>query len=60
MDTFGIAGWLYHQPILHQKTMTQLELPAAGKALGVGVIELCSAFFPSQSAALIACRSSLR
>jgi sugar phosphate isomerase/epimerase len=53
MDAFGIAGWLYHQPILHQKTMTQLDLPAASRQAGVDIVELCSAFFPSQTAAYL-------
>lgn len=50
MDTFGIAGFLYHRPILHDKTMTMLELPAATRATGTNVLELCSVFFESQSA----------
>jgi sugar phosphate isomerase/epimerase len=48
MTEFGIAGWLYHRSILFEKTMPQLDLPAACKALGVGTIELVSSFFPSQ------------
>lgn len=48
MNEIGIAGWLFHRSILHDKTMTQLELPAACKALGVESIELVSSFFPSQ------------
>lgn len=50
MNEFGIAGYLYHQPILHDKTMTMLELPAATKATGTNILELCSVFFESQDA----------
>ena len=50
MNSFGIAGWLFHRSILFDKTMTQLEMPAACKALGVETIELVSSFFPSQDA----------
>jgi len=53
MQQFGIAGYLYHRPILHDKTMTMLELPAATRAAGVEVLELCSVFFESQSAAYL-------
>lgn len=50
VNEFGIAGWFFHQPILREKTMELVELPAASKAAGVEVVELCSAFFPSQTA----------
>lgn len=50
MNEFGIAGYLYHRPILHDKTMTMLELPAATRATGTNILELCSLFFESQSA----------
>jgi sugar phosphate isomerase/epimerase len=48
MTDFGIAGWLFHQSILNEKTMTLLDLPGACKSLGVETIELVSSFFPSQ------------
>jgi sugar phosphate isomerase/epimerase len=47
MNEIGIAGWLFNRSILQDKTMTQLELPAACKALGVETIELVSSFFPT-------------
>lgn len=47
-NEIGIAGWLYSQEILKDKTLTQLELPALCAAQGVSVVELCSKFFPSQ------------
>lgn len=50
MNEFGIAGYLFHRPLLHDKTMTLLELPAAARAAGVNILELCSVFFESQSA----------
>lgn len=50
MNDFGIAGYLYHRQILHDKTMTLLELPAATKATGTEILELCSVFFESQRA----------
>lgn len=50
MNEFGIAGYLFHQPILRDKTMPLVDLPAACKEAGVEVIELCSGFFPSQTA----------
>lgn len=46
----GLAGWLFHRPILHERTMTQLDLPAVARDLGVRTIELVSTFFPSQRA----------
>jgi sugar phosphate isomerase/epimerase len=46
----GIAGWIFHQSILRDKTMTLLEMPAVCKSLGVETIELVSTFFESQSA----------
>lgn len=47
---FGIAGWLYQEPILRARTMTLLELPAVVRGADVSLLELCSAFFASQSA----------
>ena len=44
----GIAGWLYSQEIMRDKSMTLLQMPAACAAHGVAVVELCSSFFPSQ------------
>ncbi len=29
MTDFGIAGWLFHRSILHDRTMTLLDLPGA-------------------------------
>lgn len=49
-NAFGIAGWLYNEPILRTKTMTLLELPAVARGAGVSLLELCSVFFASQSA----------
>ncbi len=48
MTDFGIAGWLFHRSILHDRTMTLLDLPGACAALGVTTIELVSSFFPGQ------------
>jgi sugar phosphate isomerase/epimerase len=53
MNEFGIASWLYNRQILHDKTMTMLELPAATKAAGASVLELCSVFFTGQDAAYL-------
>lgn len=39
MNESGIAGWLFNQAILRDKTMTMLELPRACKELGVTTIE---------------------
>jgi sugar phosphate isomerase/epimerase len=50
MNEFGVAGWLYSRPILHEKTLTLVELPGAVRALGLDILELCSAFFENQSA----------
>lgn len=50
MSDFGIAGWIFHQSILRDKTMTLLEMPAVCKSLGVETIELVSTFFESQTA----------
>lgn len=50
MNESGIAGWLFNQAILRDKTMTMLELPRACKELGVSTIELVSTFFESQHA----------
>lgn len=49
-NVFGIAGWLYQEPILRSGTMTLLELPATARGADVSVLELCSTFFASQSA----------
>ena len=49
MTDFGIAGWLFNRSILHDKTMTLLDLPGACKSLGVETIELVSSFFPNQT-----------
>ncbi|MGN6032584.1 MAG: sugar phosphate isomerase/epimerase family protein [Thermomicrobiales bacterium] len=49
-NEFGIAGWLYNEPILRTQTMTLLELPAVARGAGVSLLELCSVFFASQSA----------
>ncbi|MGB3330718.1 MAG: sugar phosphate isomerase/epimerase family protein [Thermomicrobiales bacterium] len=49
-NAFGIAGWLYNEPILRAKTMTLLELPAVARGADVSVLELCSVFFASQTA----------
>jgi sugar phosphate isomerase/epimerase len=53
MNEFGVAGWLYSHPILREKSMTLLELPAAVRALDLGILELCSAFFEKQSASYL-------
>jgi len=50
MSEFGIASWLFNRQILHDKTMTMLDLPAATKAAGLSVLELCSVFFAGQDA----------
>ena len=47
-NKIGIAGWLYSQEILRDKSMTLLEMPRVCAAQGVGVVELCSRFFVSQ------------
>jgi sugar phosphate isomerase/epimerase len=47
-NKIGIAGWLYSQEILRDKSMTLLEMPKACAAHGVEVVELCSRFFESQ------------
>lgn len=49
-NEFGIAGWLYNEPILRTKTMTLLDLPAIARQAEVSLLELCSVFFASQSA----------
>lgn len=49
-NPFGIAGWLYNGPILRQKTLTLLELPAVARGADVDLLELCSVFFASQTA----------
>jgi sugar phosphate isomerase/epimerase len=54
MNEFGVAGWLYSRPILRDKSMTMLELPGVVRGLGFDILELCSAFFESQSAAYLA------
>jgi sugar phosphate isomerase/epimerase len=47
----GIAGWALNKTILKDRTMTQLEFPRlAREEYGVGVIELVSTYFESQSA----------
>lgn len=46
----GIAGWIFHQSIQRDRTMTLLEMPAVCRSLGVQTIELVSTFFASQSA----------
>ena len=53
MNDFGIAGYLYHKPLLHDRTMTLQELPAVARGAGVSVLELCSVFFENQSAAYL-------
>ena len=50
MNQLGVAGWLFNQAILQDKTMTLLDLPRACKELGVDTIELVSTFFISQHA----------
>ncbi|MGC4108187.1 MAG: sugar phosphate isomerase/epimerase family protein [Thermomicrobiales bacterium] len=49
-NAFGIAGWLYNERILRDKTMTLLELPAIARGADVSLLELCSVFFASQTA----------
>ncbi len=46
----GIAGWIFHESIQRDRTMTLLEMPAVCRSLGVQTIELVSTFFASQSA----------
>lgn len=46
----GIAGWIFHQSIQRDRTMTLLEMPAVCESLGVKTIELVSTFFASQNA----------
>jgi sugar phosphate isomerase/epimerase len=53
MNEFGVAGWLFSRPILRDKTMTLLELPGVVRDLDLDLLELCSAFFTSQSAAYL-------
>ena len=53
MTEFGIAGWHYSRPILHDKSMTLLDLPGVVRGLGLDLLELCSAFFENQSAAYL-------
>jgi sugar phosphate isomerase/epimerase len=53
VNEFGIAGYLYHKPILHDKSMSLIELPAVASGAGVQVLELCSVFFENQSAAYL-------
>lgn len=49
-NEFGIAGWLYNEPILRTKTMTLVELPAIARRADVSLLELCSVFFANQTA----------
>ena len=49
-NEIGIAGWLYSSQILHEKTLTLLELPATCASHNIKTVELCSAFFDSQKA----------
>jgi sugar phosphate isomerase/epimerase len=53
MNEFGIAGYLYHRPILHDKTLKLTELPGMVRATGLEILELCSVFFENQSAAYL-------
>lgn len=53
MNEFGVAGWLYSRPILRDKTMTLLELPGVVRGLDLDLLELCSTFFESQTAAYL-------
>lgn len=46
----GIAGWIFHESIQRDHTMTLLEMPAICRSLGVQTIELVSTFFASQDA----------
>lgn len=50
MNEIGIAGWIFHESIQRDKTMTLLDLPAVCRSLGVQTIELVSTFFDSQHA----------
>lgn len=52
-NEFGIAGYLYHKPLLHDKTMTLIELPSEASKAGVNILELCSVFFDNQSASYL-------
>lgn len=49
MTEFGIAAWLFNKKVLGEKTMTQLDIPAAVKAIGVDRVDLVSSFFPNQT-----------
>lgn len=53
MTEFGIAAWLFNKKVLTDKTMTQLDIPAAVKAIGVDRVDLVSSFFPNQTASYL-------
>ena len=53
MNEFGIAAWLFNKRILVEKSMIQLDVPAACRAIGVKTVDLVSSYFPSQTAAYL-------